>query len=307
MSPETRLWWSLLIAISLANLVAWALWGAWLHRRHAALRGRRRSARDDAALRQDRLVWVLAGVYAVGCAFRSALPIFDVPRLCLVDSALARVFVGRAVATLAELALVAQWTLLLGALARGVGSRAGRAVASLLLPVIVVAEVFSWSAVLRQWNLGHVVEESLWALAAAAVVACLAAILPRCRPPLRRGVGVAMVFGVGYLAFMLAVDIPMYWAREAADHAAGHALVGWNAGLAQTLARCVVSGRWEDWRSEAPWMTLYFGPAVWSSLLLVGAPALLRRGLPSRPGRPSADAAPGPARAGARWRVESRP
>jgi hypothetical protein len=47
----------------------------------------------------------------------------------------------------------------------------------------------------------------------------------------------------------------------------------------------VVSYRWEDWKSEIPWMTLYFSVAVWISIALVHVPAsgpYSRAGTPRR-------------------------
>jgi len=41
--------------------------------------------------------------------------------------------------------------------------------------------------------------------------------------------------------------------------------------------RWVVSHRWEDWKSEVAWMTLYFSVAVWLSIALVHAPLPRRR------------------------------
>jgi hypothetical protein len=37
----------------------------------------------------------------------------------------------------------------------------------------------------------------------------------------------------------------------------------------------VVSHRWEDWKNEIAWMSLYFSVAVWLSIALIHAPLLL--------------------------------
>jgi hypothetical protein len=36
--------------------------------------------------------------------------------------------------------------------------------------------------------------------------------------------------------------------------------------------RWVVSHRWQDWRNEVVWMSLYFSVAVWISIALVHSP-----------------------------------
>ena len=43
-------------------------------------------------------------------------------------------------------------------------------------------------------------------------------------------------------------------------------------GLLDVSGRWVVSHRWEDWKSEVAWMTMYFSIAVWLSIALVHAP-----------------------------------
>jgi hypothetical protein len=48
---------------------------------------------------------LLSGAYVFGCAFRSILPRADVQRICLFDTWLSSVMIGRSVATVAELSL----------------------------------------------------------------------------------------------------------------------------------------------------------------------------------------------------------
>src|SRR5262245_29582374 len=80
----------------------------------------------DDVLRTRRWQLALSAVYVAGCAFRSVVPVYDIPRVALVDSPLASVLVGRSVATVAELCFVAQWALTLGEASRITGSAFGR-------------------------------------------------------------------------------------------------------------------------------------------------------------------------------------
>jgi hypothetical protein len=41
--------------------------------------------------------------------------------------------------------------------------------------------------------------------------------------------------------------------------------------MAEARSRWTVSYRWEDWKSEVLWMSLYFTFGVWSSIWLVYA------------------------------------
>jgi hypothetical protein len=58
-----------------------------------------------------------------------------------------------------------------------------------------------------------------------------------------------------------------------ADEAMGRQYMSLAQGAADISGRWVVSHRWEDWRSEVTWMSLYFSVAVWISIALVHVPA----------------------------------
>ena len=59
------------------------------------------------------LMLLLCAAYVFGCAFRSFLPRADVQRICLFDTWLSSVIVGRTVATVAEVCFAAQWAIIL--------------------------------------------------------------------------------------------------------------------------------------------------------------------------------------------------
>ena len=265
MSIEVLSWWAVLCTVGGLNVAA------WLASATAVARGRALLPAGVHAERQLQLL--LSAGYVFGCAFRSFVPVYDVPRLCLFDSWLASVIVGRSVATIAELCFVAQWALLLRTASRDTGCAMGRVCSSLLVPLIVIAETCSWYSVLTTSNLGHVLEESLWGLCAALLVASLVAIWPRCARRQRPMLVLWCVAGLAYLLFMFLVDVPMYWSRWIADEAMGRQYMSLAQGAADISGRWVVSHRWEDWRSEVIWMSLYFSVAVWISLALVHVPA----------------------------------
>jgi len=279
-------WWLFLCAVAALNVAVWSRTALDLQRRKYTM--------PVAAFSAARMQLMLSGVYVFGCAFRSVLPVFDIPRLCLFDTWLADVVVGRSVATVAELAFASQWALLLYATASAAGSLFARTVASLLVPLIATAEVFSWYAVLTTSNLGHVAENSTWAISAALVIAAMLTILPRYATVRRRVLFAWCMAGMAYVAFMLMFDIPTYWARHVADELTGHHYFSIAQGLADTSHRRVVSYRWEDWRTEIVWMTLYFSVAVWFSISMINARVPAMR-IMDRP-RPHAVAVRGRAR-----------
>jgi hypothetical protein len=74
-----------------------------------------------------------------------------------------------------------------------------------------------------------------------------------------------------YVLYMFCVDVPMYWARWLADEASGRQYLSLVNGVIDVSERRVISHRWEDWKSEMIWMSLYFSVAVWISISLIHA------------------------------------
>ncbi len=277
MSVGVASWWAFLCVVATLNIAAWSLAADRLRRNQPAL-----SVQTYTACR---IQLALSAVYVFGCAFRSIFPVYDIPRICLFDTWLSDVIVGRSVATIAELSFVAQWALMLHSTAQEAGSPPASRVSLLLLPMIATAEVCSWYAVLTTSNLGHVLENSLWAISVVLVTASVIRMVPRCPLPRRRILIAWCAAGVAYVAFMFLVDVPTYWSRYVIDEAHGRHYMTIVQGLADAAHRRVVSYRWEDWQSEVTWMSLYFSVAVWLSISLahVRSPiALVGRFVPQR-------------------------
>jgi len=263
MSQGVVWWWVFLCAVAAINIAAWLLAAANLNRR--------RADKYAATFEDRRLQLAFSGVYVFGCAFRSVLPVFDIPRLCLVDSWASSVLIGRSIATLAELAFATQWALLLHTNARATGSEAIRRGSLAIVPLIALAEISSWVAVLTTSNLGHVIENSLWGLSAALVVASVITLGPRYPASHRPVIAILCVAGSLYVGYMFFFDVPMYWARWAADQAAVRSYLSIAEGVVDASVCKYVSFLWEDWRSEILWMSLYFSVGVWVSISLVFA------------------------------------
>ncbi len=264
-------WWALLCTVGTLNILAWGLSAVVLRRRQPAMSREVYHAR--------RLQLLLSAVYVFGCAFRSAFPVFDVPRLCLHDTWLSSVIVGRSVATVAELCFMAQWALMLREASQASGSTVGRFSSLAVVPLIVLAEACSWYSVLTTSNVGHIAEESLWSVSALMMVTSMMLTWPRSRVTRHPALVACCIAGAGYVAYMLIVDVPMYWSRWLADEALGRHYLSLGQGLHDVASRRVVSYRWEDWKHEVVWMSLYFSVAVWASIALVHAP-VLREQLP---------------------------
>jgi hypothetical protein len=253
-------WWHVQLgAIALVNLVLWALSAA------AVARGQPGIATDCV------IQLVLSAVYMLGCAYRSVLPVYDIPRIVIVESRLSSVMVGRSVATVAELCFAAQWALFLHRMALLSDSAFGHAVSLAILPLVIVAEGCSWHAVLTTEQRGHMLENSLWGMAATLVVASLLVIGPHRHVDFYWPMIIWSVGGAVYAAFIFLIDVPMYASRWLADRAAGRGYLSVAQGVVDVYRRQVVSYRWEDWKSEMLWMSLYFSFGVWASISLIYA------------------------------------
>jgi hypothetical protein len=264
MSVPVTLWWFQLGAIAVLNIALWVY--------SARVLARKRLSMSHEAYSARRLQLLVSAGYVFGCAFRSFFPVFDVPRVTLVDSWVSSAMVGRSVATIAELCFAIQWALLTRETARATGSLYAHVVARLVVPLLAVAEACSWYSVLTTSNLGHVIEESLWGLCAALVVVSMVMLRPRCTPIPRSVVVTWCVLGAAYVAYMFLVDVPMYWERWVADQAAGREYFTILQGVADATHRRIVTFSFERWRTEMLWMSLYFSVAVWISLSLIHAP-----------------------------------
>lgn len=260
-------WHVLLCVIAALNLVIWSLCAVAVGHAPTVSHG------GFAALSQLQL-W-LSAAYVIGCAYRSVLPVYDIPRVVLVDSRLSSVIVGRTVATVAELCFAAQWAVMLHHMSVLSDSLPGRMLSEVILPVIVLAELSSWYAVLTTAQRAHALENALWAVAAALVVAGLLVMEPHRVAGLRVPIITWCVGGAAYVAYIFLFDVPAYWSRWRADQATGHQYLSLSHGVIDAARRRVVCHRWEVWKSEVLWMTLYFAFGVWTSVSLVYASIIL--------------------------------
>src|ERR1700727_1595206 len=171
-SNPVAIWWVFLLVVSAVNIAALL-----------RLRARYRSSRGDRPVAQSAAIWIeplflLCAVYVLGCAFRSVLPRADVQRICLFDTWLSSVMVGRSVATVAELCCAAQWALMLHQLGTMTGAGTARNVAWVIVPLLLIAECYSWYAVLTTNYLGNAIENSIWAVAFFLIGVALCRLLP---------------------------------------------------------------------------------------------------------------------------------
>ena len=116
----TYRWWQFLCAVSITNILLWTLaaWGV---------------SREPDGYQFKQLI--LSGLFVAACAFRSILPRIDLERMCLWDSPFSSVFLGRSVATIAEICFALQCALLMFKLSHSTGASIIGTIGLTLLPV----------------------------------------------------------------------------------------------------------------------------------------------------------------------------
>jgi hypothetical protein len=253
-AQKVALWRIALGAASALNLALWAY--------------SRRAATDAYGTRQ----WILCGIFTAVCAFRSLLPRIDLERFVMVDHWLSSVFIGRSLATVAELSFAAQVALALGQVSAQTGLPAIGAYALCVVPLLAAAQVFCWYSVATLNHGGHAIEESLWTFTHAGSGVCMAVAWFRAPAALKPFTLIGAVLAAGFVAFMTTVDVPMYVRRWKAGRAGGSVYLPVLPGLRDAWSRRIPTQRWEDWKEEVAWLTMYFSCAVWVSLAMIWLP-----------------------------------
>lgn len=257
LSNPVSWWWAMLTLVSGVNIAAWILMYRQLH-----------DAGSSGRVPGMEIMLLLSAAYVFGCAFRSLLPRADVQRICLFDTWLSSVAVGRSVATVAEVCFAAQWTMILLQLGTMTNATTAVYAAWIIVPLILIAECFSWYAVVTTNYLFNAIENSLWAVAFFIAGIGLCRLLPEFDGAVRVVLAIAAVGIAIYLAFLMTVDVPMYLKRWRAVIALGNRLLRPLEGLRDVSTRWIVTHDLAEWKEEIVWMSLYFSAAVWASLAL---------------------------------------
>ncbi|MBR1121824.1 hypothetical protein JQ628_09910 [Bradyrhizobium lablabi] len=258
-SNQVAWWWSLLTLVSAVNIAIWFALYRWLLEQPAG---------GLVTKPGIELMLLLCAGYVFGCAFRSFLPRADVQRICLFDTWLSSVMVGRTVATVAEVCFAVQWAIILYQLGAMTGADTVTNIAWVIVPLILIAECFSWYAVLTTHYLYNAIENSIWAIVFFLVGVALCRLFPEFHGPVRWVLAMGIAGIVFFLAFLMTIDVPMYLSRWRAEVGDGSNLLHPLEGLRDVSRRWVVTRDHAEWKDEIPWMSLYFSAAVWSSLAL---------------------------------------
>lgn len=265
LSNPVALWWIFLVFASLVNIIAWSWTKFYLFRDYSF------SQFSFFKLTPKNMIW-FSSFYVFGCAYRSIFPKADVQRICLFDSWLSSVFLGRSVATIAEIAFVAQWAIVIKFLSIHTQNKNVRIISQYIIPPIIVAELFSWYAVISTNYFGNMIEESLWTLTYSIIAIALVLLHKHFMGAFRHAIKIAIFCSLVYVSFMIFVDVAMYHERWVQDSLSQKVYFNFIDGIKDLNTRWIVTYDIKDWRLEIPWMSLYFSFAVLVSILLCYVP-----------------------------------
>jgi hypothetical protein len=258
---EVLLWWISMSTIGLMNILLWVL----------------------LVKKQSLTSWIFSGgLYIIGCASRCFTPRSDIDRIVMFDNFFSSIFVGRTIATVAELGFIAQWAIVLHLVGEAVSDKKILFVSKIIFPMIFIAEIFSWYASLTTNAIGSIFEESLWGVAflfiSFATLAFNKHLIPRIKPW-------AYVFTLGliiYVIYMFAVDVPFYFSKWEAGIVYDKTHDSLETGILNMMGQWRVSRQTKDWQYEFIWQGLYFSFGAWTSLLLNLIPLNLKNLIKSK-------------------------
>ena len=198
--------------------------------------------------------------YVIACAILAIWPRMDGDRHCFYNNWISSVLVGRCLATIAEVSFMIQIGLAL------IHLTGETMMASFLVFINGLAQVCCWYSVLTKNQFGHVLEEMIWTGSMWLVMI----VSMNSQPTTKDGKWfkrLAFPLGLGYISFMMLVDIPMYMQRYLSDTKNHQRYLTFSQGWIE-IQSCQYVSRSEYWYNEITWMTLYFTVAVWISLWL---------------------------------------
>lgn len=262
-SNPVSIWWVFLSFFSVLNILFW-FWTRLYKYQNIWIR-------SILKFNQPSLIW-FSFFYVFVCAFRSFFPRADVQKIVIWDTWFSSIFVGRTLATIAELVFVAQWYIVIYYIAELTKDEFVKRTSKYFLLLIAIAECFSWYAVITTNYIGNSIEESLWGIAYILIGFSIYRLRVHFISSMKLAMNYAIVGCVLYVAFMFKIDVPMYIGRFIKDSQNGKQYLGIIDGLIDLNTSWHVTRDINDWATEIPWQSLYFTFAVLVSISLCYIP-----------------------------------
>ena len=81
---------------------------------------------------------------------------------------------------------------------------------------------------------------------------------------------------IGYIAYMVYVDVPSYMNFYLNDQVEGKIYTDFAQGFENVKNCALITKHWSEWWTQARWQTPYFTMGVWISLAMAYGPYMMR-------------------------------
>ncbi len=235
---------------------------------------------------------ICAFIFTAVCAVRSIWLRKDIERTCITDSKISTPLVGRSLATISEICyIIIIITIFNTIIKEKKGNFSMNIFNKMILPIIIMAEIFSWVGCSTKYELWNALEESLWCIAGI-IIFIISTLLYNNLSNLKKNLKdeslsnflfICILTSFIYIIFMLYNDIPFYIEKWKKNYSKNYNSLSYdnikkdfgkkNKNLISNLLdmnNCdKVCNDYEEWKDEIPWMTGYFTLGVWSCIAMV--------------------------------------
>ena len=275
-------WWSFLIVVSIFN-ISFISYYYFTHSLN----------------NKQTFVFILAFIFAIVCAIRTISPTKYTEKTCFFKTKLLTPFIIRTLATIAELSYIILCIFVFFHIIEVIHLYSNKKLGHIkpyiyaVIPIIILAEVFSWSGSITEYQPWNISEEIMWLIATLIFIGLSLYILStikNIKSPKIKSVynffTITIPIATVFAGFLAIIDIPMYikkWKKDkkleikpikietikdfVLDFKEKHKL-NYNRKI-NDLQQCrKVDQSFAEWKNEIPWLTGYFTIGVWSSFAL---------------------------------------
>ena len=239
-------------------------------------------------------LFFFALIFSIVCGIRAIWPTKYVEKTCFLKTKIYTPFIIRILATVAEIAYILIFVFVFLHIIKTIHKFTTHKLDHLkpyiyaVIPLILLAEVFSWLGSVTEYQFWNISEEVMWFISSIILIALSLYILSKIKTSSEPKVksiyyllSVTVPIATLFAAFLALVDIPMYIRRfnrnnitEIKDIKSffrdfeNKHKINFNKRLDEMKKCQQVDQSLETWKEEIPWLTGYFTIGVWSSFAL---------------------------------------
>ena len=237
---------------------------------------------------------LFALIFSIVCGIRAIWPTKYVEKTCFLKTKIYTPFIIRILATVAEIAYILLFVVVFLHIIKTIHKFTTHKLDHLkpyiyaVIPLILLAEVFSWLGSVTEYQFWNISEEVMWFISSIILIALSIYILSKIKTSSEPKVksiyyllSVTVPVATLFATFLALVDIPMYIRRfnknnitEIKDIKSffrdfeNKHKINFDKRLDEMKKCQQVDNSLDTWKEEIPWLTGYFTIGVWSSFAL---------------------------------------